>query len=128
MGLGVLAGGLAVTAGCGGSGKNAGISAETLPKTVEGGWTLGDAVDVPESQWPEPARTLHAKRALNATYRGAQEEHVTFYDMPAAASAFELLQKWRPISGTVALQHKSLLLVVEPPSQEFVKALDKALP
>lgn len=52
-------------------------------------------------------------QATRGRYEGPQALSVTFYEMRAAASAFELMQRWRPSEGRLASYKGRWFVVIE---------------
>ena len=121
--------GLALLLGSFGCSPKPKFAGDKLPKTLEGGWQLGET----KALTPEALPECHSKNVWRAEYNGPRTRHVFICEMPAEASAFELSQKWKTAPGTMTFQHKVLFLIVEADDrgaapQAFLKALDAALP
>jgi hypothetical protein len=92
----------------------------SFPASIDGGWRLKSA---PVRQSPD---------TVQAVYEGPAEATVTLRDTGSSAVAFETLQKWRPVPGTIAFQHGRYfgLVASSAPNatlNEFVAALEKTM-
>ncbi|MGH9632002.1 MAG: hypothetical protein ACRD7E_27165, partial [Bryobacteraceae bacterium] len=72
---------------------------DALPVQVQRIWVLKATSEIPNEQAPAMIRSLGLKRAIAATYGAEKEIQVRVYEMDVAASAFELIQKWKQADG-----------------------------
>ena len=74
---------------------------QALPQ-APAGWTrvTETALDPIPHEWSE---TSHALKAWRATYSGTSQMTLTLYAMPwSPGSAWDAIQKWRPVPGAMA--------------------------
>ena len=109
-----------VLACCGGQAKPV-----EFPKSVAA-WTLTTTAG--NFEIPRPKNALRVRRA---TYAGPVEVIIDMYDLPDSTAAFETLQGWIHLPGTLAINHGAQFIVVKSPSAEssatFLDAFQKAL-
>jgi hypothetical protein len=82
-----------------------------FPTEVGADWRLSNAPAEARSESALPAET-GVQEVWAAQYRGPGDPIVLAHAMKTSSSAFESQQKWRPESGTIALQHGIFFLVV----------------
>jgi hypothetical protein len=66
---------------------------------------------VPAGNIPNEIKQRELRYAVLARYTGPGDLSATFYQMSVDATAFELVQTWRPRPGSLAF-HKSVWFVV----------------
>jgi len=112
-------------AACGGAVK------VELPAELPGGWKLAGTAE--ETDVPELVRQMGLRQALRARYQGQGEITARVFTMNAQASAFELVQKWRAVPGTIFFQSGDHFVLLEQPGSDpaalsqVAKALDQKL-
>jgi hypothetical protein len=119
----------AVAASCGG-----GSTREVaLPDSLPGGWKRAAIEPVPVEQAPELARSLGVKRVARARFDGPTPLTATCFTMGGPASAFELVQKWKPEPGEMFFASGAEFVVLAGPGMDskslrpLADALDRAL-
>lgn len=115
-------------ASCGGAGESL-----RLPDRFDNGqWRLVESA--PDDNPPDVVKQLGLKSAIRARYQGpAGDLIVRSFRMAGQTSAFELVQKWRTVEGTMHFQKDELFVVLEKPGAQpmalnaWAKALDQEL-
>ncbi len=75
----------------------------SLPQTLGSGWTLTETTEIaPAEVGGEPGR-YEVEFAVRARYSGTGELLIMCYRMKSEGTAFELVQKWRPADGAMAI-------------------------
>ncbi len=101
-----------------------------LPANVEGGWRLASSRVVPA----ERIQGLTPLRVIEGRYEGISTVSVTIYSMKSGTAAFELMQKWRRVDGSLTFQRGRFVVVAASPGgggtalNGFARALEYALP
>jgi hypothetical protein len=72
---------------------------EVLPGQVQRAWILKQTMALPAEEAPALVRSLGLHQAIRAVYEGNGSVTVRLFEMKVEASAFELVQKWRPQDG-----------------------------
>lgn len=106
----------------------------SLPDSLGAEWTLEEtsAIDLGKIQG-QPA-VLGVEEALSGRYEGPQPLLVTCYRMRTGNSAFELMQKWRPSEGQIAVYRGPWFATLEGESISYedlsalAEELEQALP
>jgi hypothetical protein len=85
------------------------------PAEIAGGWKLASQSELPASGTAEEVRQLGVRSAHAAEYEGTggRRLSVRFYRMGSGSAAFELMQKWRPAEGKVALYQDVWFVILE---------------
>ncbi len=115
-------------ASCGGGAKP-----PAIPEELPGGWKRASLSTPPPESAPELARSLGVKLVTEAVFSGPGKITVTYYTMGASASAFELVQKWKPEPGEVFLSEGPHFVVARGPMldgkpvKEIAKAIETEL-
>jgi hypothetical protein len=104
-----------LTIGCGGGNQDGSFNP---PPTVIGAGALDGFESVPADGAPENIRSMGVERAYVAHYSGERSVVVSFYHMKSGASAFELVQKWRPADGKLAIYSGAWFVVIESPGTD----------
>jgi hypothetical protein len=87
-----------------------------FPSEIAGSWKLAaPPVQSLEQAWPD-ARTHGLEGLSVARYEGEGTPLVLAHRMSSSANAFELIQRFRPESGTVAFQYGIFFIVVRSPA------------
>ncbi len=106
---------------------------EALPASVDGAALREPARDVSIGGAPEDIRKAGLRGAASAVYEGQNRFEVTLYELGAPASAFELMQKWRPAEGRMAFYRERYFGVVQSAGADraslaaFALSLDRRL-
>jgi hypothetical protein len=95
------------------SGPSASLE-EFIPATVNG-WKRVSTSPISVEEAPAIVRQLGLKRAMAATYQGPATVKVRIYEMNVAASAFELIQKWRQQDGPAVYNGPFFIVGDAPP-------------
>jgi hypothetical protein len=95
---------------------------DRLPATVNE-WKRVSTSSITADQAPAIIRQLGLRRAIAATYQGPSTVTVRVYEMKVAASAFELIQKWRQQDGP-AVYSGTFFIVADAPPQAAAELLD----
>ncbi|MBM3738463.1 MAG: hypothetical protein FJW39_22005 [Acidobacteria bacterium] len=88
-----------------------------LPREITGGWQRTHPAEVPVAEAPERVRGLGVRTISRAGYAGPWEMQATVYTMGSEASAFELVQKWRPAPGEIFFQAGPRFVLITAPGQ-----------
>lgn len=90
----------------------------TPPATLADAGTLEGFEEIAPDSVPEEIRAMGVAGAYTARYSGSQSVTAKFYRMNASASAFELMQKWRPVEGKLASYSGTWFVVIESPGAD----------
>jgi hypothetical protein len=103
---------------------------QVLPANVDG-WTRAEVSPLDPAAAPDIIKQLGLKSSAIVTYKGPTSVGVRVYEMNAATSAFELIQKWPQRDG-LAVYKNTYFLVAEPPvgaaDPKLLESLRKHLP
>jgi hypothetical protein len=116
----------ALACGCGGGERRL---AALLPRSPNG-WELAAVQAVAPGAVPPEVAARRPQEAVRAAYRGRSEVTLWLYRMSSAASAFALVQSWRPRENARAFYKGRYFGVAESARDlaEFTTALESALP
>jgi hypothetical protein len=83
-----------------------------LPTQVQRAWILKRTEALPAEEAPAMIRSLGLYQAIKGIYEGNGTITVSLFEMKVAASAFELIQKWRQQDG-LAMYKESFFFVAK---------------
>jgi hypothetical protein len=99
-----------------------------VPKGVEGGWKLTSSASLPTPP-PDWMSRLGLKRSIQASYSGPIDTVADIYNFNADSSAFESMQRWRPVKGEDQFYKNNVFVVVRSshPNKEMLMDFSRAL-
>jgi hypothetical protein len=86
-----------------------------FPETISSDWTLSSQEEIDPEKTPQGVQDLGLVQAMRATYTGPETLTVVVYQMTTQSGAFELVQQWRPMPGSLALYVGANFIIVESP-------------
>lgn len=92
--------------------SNPGERTELLPMNL-GEWHRMAVENIPAEEHPSELKERGIKRSRRGIYESGAKVTVSIYEFGAGAVAFEMVQKWRPQPGKMAMHEGPHFIILE---------------